>query len=260
MFKQNGAELSDFLATSLESGVRWIELAKQPAHALSQGMISALSQTFKHANTDKATQVIVLIGPGRVFCAGHDMKEIRHHRDDTDEGLEYVSALLESCSDLMQIIALSSKPTIGVTEGVATAGGLQLLASCDIVFAAPSATFALPGVINGGFCTTPSVAVSRRIGPNATLEMSYSGEMFGVDWALQKGLVDRVVPQNELRAEVMEFAVKLAGRHMPAIFAGKDALHTYAGKTLKEAYAIATPIMLDHLMDPHRIAKDKKRW
>lgn len=253
-------QASEFLTTCVENGVRRIELTQPPAHALSRRMIAALLQAFEDAQSDVATQVITLIGPGRIFCAGHDMKEIRAHRNDADDGLAYLTDLFAACAKLMQTISLSSKPTIAVTEGVATAGGLQLLASCDIVFAAPGASFALPGVVNGGFCTTPSVAVSRRIGRSATLEMSYSGEAFDTDWALRTGLINRIVPDEDVRAQAMNFAKNLAARHMPAVFAGKNALRAHADTSLHEAYAIATPVMLEHFMDPHRIAKDKDRW
>ena len=90
--------------------------------------------------------------------------------------------------------------------------------------------------------------------------MSYSGDMFDADWALRTGLINRIVPQNELRSTANDFARTLAARHMPAVEAGKATLLQHLGQPLSEAYANATPVMLDHFMDPHRIAKDKDRW
>lgn len=250
----------EYVTVTQDAGVVTFELGRSPAHALSRSMIGALQKVFNAAALDPDCKVVVLVGAGRIFCAGHDMKEIRAHREDEDNGRAFLTNLFTECATLMECIATFAKPTIGVCEGVATAGGLQLLSSCDLVFAAPSATFALPGVINGGFCTTPSVAVSRRIAPSAVLEMSYSGDVFDADWALRTGLINRIVPQNNLRSTADDFARTLATRHMPAVEAGKATLLHHLGQPLSEAYAQATPVMLDHFMDPHRIAKDKDRW
>lgn len=131
------------------------------------------------------------------------------------------------------------------------------MSACDLVFAGEAARFCLPGVNNGGFCTTPSVAVGRRIARGHVMEMSLSGEMYGAGWALRTGLINRELPAGTALEAARAFATVLAGRHAPAIRDGKTALDTQLGLSLEEAYEAATPVMLGHFMDPYRIAQER---
>ena len=249
------------LVTQAQSeGVLWLTLGGGKAHALSLAMIQALHQAIDAAQADADVRVLVLHGPGRIFCAGHDLKEIARHRADADDGQAYLTELFTQCGAMMQALATSSKPTIAMVEGIATAGGLQLVASCDMAFSARAATFCLPGVQNGGFCTTPSVAVARAIGPRRCMEMALSGEVFGADWAREAGLVNRVVHRDVLARETRSFARTLASRHAPAIADGKAALAVQIAQPLDAAYAHATQVMIGHFMDPHRIAQERETW
>ena len=135
--------------------VRVVTLGGGKAHVLSLDMIRALHAAI---DAEDDTTVIVLRAPGHIFCAGHDLKEIARHRADADDGRAYLEELFRACGAMMQAVTFSPRPVLAVVEGIATAGGLQLVAACDLAFATPSATFCLPGVVNGGFCTTPAVA------------------------------------------------------------------------------------------------------
>ena len=249
------------LVTATHDGaVLTLTLGAPPAHALSRAMITALHEGLSDDATDPDTKAILLHGPGRIFCAGHDMKEIARHRADPDQGRAYLRDLFEACSAMMQTLAALPKPTIAVVEGLATAGGLQLAASCDLIFATPDASVCLPGVANGGFCTTPAVAVGRMIPRKPLMELSLSGETFPADWAHRHGLFNRLYPAKTLRAQAQAFATTLTTRHAPAIAAGKATLQRQLDLPLDQAYALATDTMLDHFMDPARIARDLARW
>ncbi|MDX1780371.1 MAG: enoyl-CoA hydratase-related protein [Thalassovita sp.] len=239
--------------------VRLLRLGAAPAHPLSLAMIGALHSEIRRAAEDPGINVLILDGPGNIFCAGHDLKEIRRHRDDPDQGKAYLRQLFSECSALMQGITLSSKPVIAMVDGIATAGGLQLAASCDLIFASTRARFCLPGVHNGGFCTTPAVAVARSLPRKQVMEMALSGEAFDADWALNAGLVNRVFAPEDLPAETMEFARTLAGRHPKAIADGKRMLYRQIELPLDQAYEEATEVMIGHFMDPVRIERDRAR-
>lgn len=253
----NTALHDTYLTETRRDGTCLITLGAPPAHALSLGMIRALQATLDRLAQEDSVKVVLLAGGDRVFCAGHDLKEILRHRADGDQGLAYLSVLFEECSAMMVTLARFPKPTLAVVEGVATAGGLQLMSACDLVFAGEAARFCLPGVNNGGFCTTPSVAVGRRIARSHVMEMSLSGEMFDTEWALRTGLVNRVVATGTALEAAQSFAETLATRHAPAITDGKAGLDAQLGLPLDEAYAAATPVMLGHFMDPHRIAQER---
>lgn len=248
------------LDTGLDGGVMTITLGAGKAHALSLGMIRALHEVTDQAAANPDVRALVICGPGPIFCAGHDLKEIARHRGDADDGLAYLTELFTACGAMMQALSNCPKPSIAMVEGIATAGGLQLAAACDLVFAARGATFCLPGVNNGGFCSTPAVTVSRVIGRKKVAEMALSGERFDADWAREAGLVNRVYTRDALLRETMNFARHLATRHAPAIAVGKAALYRHLDLPLAEAYDLATEVMIGHFMDPHRIEKDKANW
>ena len=246
------------VAASREDGVLTLTLQAGKAHALSLGMIRALHQAVTAAADDAEARVIVIHGPGSIFCAGHDLKEIARHRADADQGRAYLEQLFTDCGALMQAITLSPRPTIAMVEGIATAGGLQLVAACDLAFAAPTATVCLPGVNNGGFCTTPAVAVGRAVGRKHLMELALSGETFDAEWARDAGLFNRILPGDELHAHTRAFAERLATRHPTAIADGKRTTYHQLDLPLDQAYAEATQTMIGHFMDPERIAREWK--
>lgn len=237
-------------------GVLTLTLDNGPAHPLNRALIGALHEAVSAAADDPEARVIVIHGPGRIFCAGHDLKEIARHRADPDQGLAYLTDLFTACAALMQAIAESPRPTIAMVEGIATAAGLQLVAACDLAFAAETAKVCLPGVRNGGFCTTPAVAVSRSVARKHLMELLLSGEDRGAVWALNAGLFNAVLPPDALAAHVQGFARTLAGRNPGPIAAGKTCTVAHLDAPLAEAYVAATTTMIGHFMDPGRLAAE----
>lgn len=254
------SETGNLLTETLENGVLTLSLGGGKAHALSSAMLAALEATLERAEADSEARVIVIHGPGHIFCAGHDLKEIARHRDDPDNGRAYLQDLFDSCARVMQHLAQGSKPTIAMVDGIATAAGAQIVAACDLAFVSERASFCLPGVQNGGFCSTPSVAVGRAISRKQLMEMALSGDVYDADWALSVGLVNRVVSSNELLATVRTFAEKLATRHAPAIALGMRTFDQQMTLPLERAYDAAGAAMIEHFMDPWRIEMERKSW
>lgn len=251
----------DLVATTLADGVFTITLGNGKAHPLSAPMITALHGAIDTANETADARVIVIDGPGHIFCAGHDLKEIARRRADADDGQAYLTALFGDCAAMMQAVSFSAKPTIAQVGGIATAAGLQLVAACDLAFASHDASFCLPGVNNGGFCTTPAVAVSRAVGRKHLMELLLSGAVKDAAWGLRAGLVNDVTDPAELGARTMEFARTLASRNPGPIAAGKLTTLRHLDMDLASAYALATETMIGHFMDPARIAYEKSsRW
>ena len=164
-------------------------------------------------------------GEGPALSAGHDLKEIRAHRNDADRGAEYDAALMARCADLMQAIVALPKPVIAAVEGVATAAGCQLVAACDLAIAGEKARFALPGVNIGLFCSTPLVAVGRAISRKHAMEMALTGALYTAAEAERFGLVNRVVPEGRALREAQALAREIAERSAATIAIGKRAFY-----------------------------------
>lgn len=237
------------ITESRAHGVLTLTLQNGVAHPLSLGMIRALHAAIDRAQTDD-TRVIVVHGPGRIFSAGHDLKEIAAHRADPDRGAAYVTELFEACAAMMQALATSAKPSIAQVEGLATAAGLQLVAACDLAFLADTARVCLPGIRRGGFCTTPAVAVARKASRAALMELTLTGAEKPADWALRAGLATEVLPADSLAAHVAQTAATLAARFSAQSQAGLVATRAQIDQPLAEAYASATRAMIGHFMDP----------
>ncbi|MGH1423402.1 MAG: enoyl-CoA hydratase-related protein [Pseudooceanicola sp.] len=244
----------DLVTTDLNEGLLTLTLGGGKAHALSLAMIGAIHAALKAAADDADVRVIMIHGPGPIFCAGHDLKEINRHSGDADEGRAFLRDLFDACAEMMQAIAGSSKPVIAVVEGIATAAGCQMVASCHMAFAADGARFQLPGVNNGGFCTTPAVAVSRAVPRKHLMELLLSGDTFGTDWAMNAALINRVCPPDQVVAEARAFAAGVAARNPGPIQSGIDTLNAHGGLGLEQAYGMARETMIGHFMDPRRRA------
>lgn len=243
---------------ALDAGVLTLTLGGGKAHALSLAMIGALHGALRDALADPEVRVILLHGPGPIFCAGHDLKEIARHRDDPDSGEAFLRDLFDACAAMMVTLAEAPKPTVAMIEGIATAAGLQMVASCDLAFASEDARFQLPGVNNGGFCSTPAVAVSRAVGRKALMELLLSGEVFDAAWARDAGLVNRVFPADRLEHETRDFTRRLAERNPGPIARGTATLNAQMTLPLAEAYAASGETMLGHFMDPERLAREAR--
>ncbi len=210
---------------------------------LSTGMLAALQAALDAVAADPAVRVVVLAGAGRHFCAGHDLREMRAHPDKA-----WQSALFEQCGRLMLSIVGLPQPVIARVQGVAVAAGCQLVSMCDLAVASEEARFALPGVGNGIFCTTPGVGVARNLLRKHALELLLTGDMIDAHAAERRGLVNRVVPAGELDAAVAQLARRIAG-HSPAVIRlGKRLFYEQVERPMAAAYALAGEGMACNMM------------
>ena len=241
------------LADRNEDGVLRLTLnAPRSRNALSESMMTALSSALEEAAQDAAVRVIVIAANGPVFCAGHNLKEITAARsapeNAADRGRAYFTRILNQCSALMASIPAHPKPVIAEVAGTATAAGCQLVASCDLAFAAESAGFATPGVHIGLFCSTPMVALSRNVARKHAMEMLLTGDPCPAPRAAEIGLINRAVPDEDLTAEVMEAARKIAGKSTATVAFGKPAFYRQAELPLGEAYDYAAAVMVENML------------
>ena len=241
------------LADRGEDGVLRLTLnAPRSRNALSESMMRALSSALEEAAQDAAVRVIVIAANGPVFCAGHNLKEITAARsapeNAADRGRAYFTRILNQCSALMASIPAHPKPVIAEVAGTATAAGCQLVASCDLAFAAESAGFATPGVHIGLFCSTPMVALSRNVARKHAMEMLLTGDPCPAPRAAEIGLINSAVPDEDLTAEVMEAARKIAGKSTATVAFGKPAFYRQAELPLGEAYDYAAAVMVENML------------
>lgn len=242
----------DPLLLRADEGPVAVLVLNQPGklNPLSSAMLAALEREIDSVAADPALRVLVIMAEGKAFCAGHDLKEIQSFRADPDGGQAAFARLFDTCSVVMQKIAALPKPVIAAVQGIATAGGCQLAASCDMVVAARNARFGVNGVNIGLFCSTPIVALSRKIPPSAAYELAATGEFLTADRAQTLGLVNRIAAPEDLLSETMALARTLAGKLPSALAIGKAAFTEQAGKPLAQAYAAAAPAMVENLMNP----------
>ena len=203
-------------------------------NALSSALVGELQSAFDRIAADPGVRVVVVAATGRGFCAGHDLKEIR-----AMTGVEEVESLFARCSRMMVTITRLPQPVIARVHGLATAAGCQLVATCDLAIASEAATFATPGVNIGAFCSTPGVALGRAVGRKHAMEMLLTGAPISAARAQEIGLVNRVVAQEALDAEVAAMATLIATRSASAIASGKAAFYRQLELPIDEAYAVA---------------------
>ncbi len=216
-------------------------------NALSEGLMTTLQAALDEAAHDNKTRVVVIAANGPVFCAGHDLKEMTPHWQDGDHGRDYFERLMHKCAHLMQTIVRLPKPVIAQIQGIATAAGCQLVASCDLAVAAEEARFATPGVNIGLFCSTPMVALSRNVARKQAMEMLLTGDMMPAVRARDIGLINRVVLADALRAETLNLAHQIASKSRTSIAIGKEAYYRQLEMGLSDAYIFASEAMTRNL-------------
>jgi len=219
-------------------------------NGLSLEMIEALDEAIAAIAKDKKIHAVVLAARGPAFSSGHDLREIRAHRNDGDRGRAYDERLMARCSAMMQAIVALPKPVIAAVEGVATAAGCQLVATADLAVAGDKARFALPGVNIGLFCSTPLVAVGRAISRKRAMEMALTGELYSAEDAERFGLINRVVPAGAAEREARKIAAAFAKRPAKVLAIGKRAFYRQIELPLAEAYAFASAAMVGNLAEP----------
>src|SRR6187401_1794282 len=175
----------------------------QTRNSLSEAMLTALSDALTEIAADKAVRAVVIAANGPAFCAGHDLKELTSRRSDPDGGRAYFRYMMSLCSKAMLQIVNLPRPVIAAVQGVASAAGCQLVASCDLAVASDAARFATPGVNIGLFCSTPMVALSRNVARKHAMEMLLTGDMIDAAEARRIGLVNRLVPAGSERGEAL---------------------------------------------------------
>jgi len=238
------SEDAPLLLETREGGVLRLTMNRpQARNALSMALMAAMTEALGRAAEDRQTRVAVIAGAGPVFCAGHDLRELR-----TDPRRATYEQIFAQCSELMLAIVRLPKPVIAEVQGVATAAGCQLVASCDLAVAAKEARFATPGVNIGLFCSTPMVALSRAVGRKPAMEMLLTGELVDAARAREIGLVNRVVPSGELRAAVDALARGIAAKSAFTVAIGKEAFYCQAELDLAAAYRYAAEVMTTNML------------
>ena len=210
---------------------------------LSLEMIAALQLELDAIAGDPAARVVVLAAEGRGFSAGHDLKEMRAHAGDET----WQRRLFDDCSRMMVALTRLPQPVIARVHGIATAAGCQLVSMCDLAVAADTATFAMPGINVGDFCSTPAVGVARNVGRKRAMEMLLTGEPIDAQTALAWGLVNRVVPAAEIDAAVAHFTEIILARSPAVVRLGKEAFYRQIERSLESAYESAGGAMAKNL-------------
>ncbi|MEA2913644.1 MAG: hypothetical protein QOJ15_5725 [Bradyrhizobium sp.] len=217
-------------------------------NSLSEGLIAELHATLEEIHGDAKVRAVVIAANGPAFSAGHDMKELTARRSDADGGRAYFADVMNACSAMMQAIVRLPKPVVAAVQGIATAAGCQLVASCDLAVASEAASFATPGVDIGLFCSTPMVALSRNVPRKQAMEMLLTGEPVSAARACDIGLVNRVVAAGTERDAAMALAQKVALKSAYTIKLGKAAFYRQAEMSLAEAYRYAAEVMTENMM------------
>jgi enoyl-CoA hydratase/carnithine racemase len=217
-------------------------------NSLSVAMIASLHAGLNEIRDDKAVRGVVLAANGLAFSAGHDMKELTARRGDPDCGRAFFADTMNACSAMMQAIVHLPKPVVAAVQGIATAAGCQLVASCDLAIASEAASFATPGVDIGLFCSTPMVALSRNVPRKQAMEMLLTGEPVPAARAREIGLVNRVVAAGTEREAAIALAKQVALKSAYTVKLGKEAFYRQAEMSLADAYRYAAEVMTENMM------------
>ncbi|MCV9997464.1 enoyl-CoA hydratase [Pararhizobium sp. YC-54] len=234
--------------SEVSGNVLRLTLNNPPANTLSIAVMDALCAELDAAAESDDIRVVILAASGALFSAGHDLKEMTAHRADDDQGRAFFEKSLRLCAGLMLKINQLPQPVIAEIDGLATAAGCQLVASCDLAICTDSSTFCTPGVNIGLFCSTPMVAVSRAAHPKQAMEMLLTGETIDASTAKDFGLVNRIVPKQYLQQVVNKYAAVIASKSPQALKIGKRAFYQQAEMTITEAYDFATGVMVENML------------
>lgn len=246
-----------------DAGVATLTLNRPKQYnTLSKAMLAALKTELDVVAADKTIRVVVLAGNGPAFCAGHDLKEMRAHTDPA-----FHRALFAQCSEVMLTINRLPQPVIARVHGIATAAGCQLVATCDLAVASDNARFATSGINVGLFCATPGVALSRNLGRKQALEILLTGDFIDAPTALQQGLINRVVPLEQLDSVILKLADSICTKSSLAIAMGKELFYRQLEMGLEAAYECASETMACNMNSEDAregidafIAKRKPEW
>lgn len=212
-------------------------------NTLSEALLGDLQDALDSIAVDPAVRVVVLAGRGKAFCAGHDLKEMRARPEEA-----YYEHLFKKCSRMMMTMLRLPQPVIARVHGMSTAAGCQLVANADIAVASSGSQFGTSGIGVGLFCMTPGVALSRNVSRKHAFEMLFTGEFITPERAMETGLVNVVVPPEELDARVAEYAQSIIGKSQAAVAAGKRVFYRQLEMGLEGAYMYASEEMARNMM------------
>lgn len=212
-------------------------------NALNESLLDALHEAIDAIERDESVRVVVLAANGKAFCSGHDFKEMKANRSD-----DYFLTLFNRSSDLMLRLLGLAQPVIARVQGIATANGCNLVATCDLAVAAADVKLAVSGVNYGLFCSTPSVGLARNVSRKRAFEMLVTGEFIDAETAKEYGLVNRVVPAADLDAEIAAICRTILSKSPVAIATGKRMFYAQVEKSVKDAYAFASEVMARNMM------------
>ena len=206
-------------------------------NALSLELMLELIDCLKGIEKDPAVRAVVLAAEGKVFSSGHDLSEM------VGRDINQYRRTFDVCTELMTLIQSLPQPVIAQVQGMATAAGCQLVATCDLGVASDQATFATPGVKIGLFCTTPMVALSRAVGRKRALQMLLTGDLVDAATAADWGLINMVVPAAELESATRKLASRIASASSLTVSLGKEAFYAQIDLDQSKAYAYAKEVM-----------------
>jgi enoyl-CoA hydratase/carnithine racemase len=235
---------TDLLLREDINGVRILTLNRpQSRNALSDALIAGLQTALQEADTDATVRVVVIAASGPVFCAGHDLREVR-----AKQGADDYRDLFSQCSTMMLQLVRIRQPVIAAVQGMATAAGCQLVAGCDLAVAAKGAAFATPGVNIGLFCSTPMVSLSRKVGRKTAMRMLLTGEPLSAVDAVAAGLINEVVAEELLMPRCLELASMIVAKSPLTLAIGKEAFYRQCEMGLEEAYQYANEVMTQNML------------
>jgi len=232
----------------LQGRILRLTLQNPPANALSIEVLESLQSRLDAARDDEAIRVIVIAAAGKLFSAGHDLRQLTSHRSDADRGRAHFERVFGMSSSLVQSIVNHPKPVIAEVDGNAAASGCQLVASCDLAVASDHSKFGVNGIDVGLFCSTPAVALTRVVSRKRAMEMLMTGELIDAATALEFGLINRVAPRESLTEVVTDLATTIASKSPAALKLGKAAVYGQAGKDLAQAYEDTSRVMIENML------------
>ena len=242
--------MSNRVRSGFAQGVARLTLSDEPTrNSLSEAMMTDLLNELQTCAADTSIGAVVIASTGKLFSSGHNLKELSAHRADDDNGEAYFESIFGLCAKLMTAISHHRCAVIAEVDGLASAAGCQLVAACDLAYASHRAGFCTPGVNIGLFCSTPMVPLSRNVSSKHAMEMLLVGDVKDAAFAERAGLINAIVPQNELTAHVSAIAEKIASKSQAAIKFGKRTFHDQRNLSLEDAYGLAAGVMVKNMLD-----------
>lgn len=244
IFTENKTTTEPLVLSEVKDHVGTLTLNRpKQFNALSEGMLTALQNELDQIAANESIRIVIIQGAGKVFCAGHDLKEMIATRKES-----YYQSLFQKCGKIMMTINQMPQPVIAKIHGIATAAGCQLVAACDLAVSAEDARFATSGINVGLFCSTPAVPLSRNIPRKQALEMLLTGDFINAETALNWGLINRMAPLDQLDEEMQKLVNSILSKSSVAVFTGKKMFYKQLESKMEEAYGYAADIMACNMM------------